>query len=135
MAFELDTSGAIRRPVVYPQLAADYPDVFWSDLTPFEQGYGTAAARELYERLIAEGWASEGANKAVAFRNWSPAALEMIRHRCNFRLKATKLPVGYAAEDGRIFWEEQQRGELSYFSPQRPFLNDQGQVDLAEAGE
>lgn len=120
MTGKLDTSGKV------PHRDDRLEPYCWNDLSPFQQGYVEGFAAWCRENCIA------ASLRNFRFDRLSPEALVAIRNRCDFRLKATKLPVGYTAEDGRLFWEEQQRGELSYFPPYRVFLSEDGKVSLAQ---
>lgn len=128
--FTLDTSGGVFN-VPNAGIAGE---VWWSDLSPFAQGYVEAMFADL---AFAMGKVGVEAKRfsGKGFSDLAPETLQAALHRCEFRLKATNLGVGYAREDGRFFWEEQQRGEHPYFSPATVVLGEDGKVYLRNAAE
>lgn len=130
--FTFDTSGE-----VYTLDGPAPGSYLWPDITPFTQGTLTAAARELYERLIAEGWTPEAARDAVAYRNWSPAALARIMGDCEafgrtWRMTEPDRGFAQGEQGGRDFWWMRQRGALTEppFPPLTFTLSDDGKVEV-----
>lgn len=135
MDFTLDTSGAVE---LWPRAPdGDRQHVLhWTDLDAFTQGTLTEAARELFERLIAKGFAEDEARNTVAFRNWSREALAMILADC---AAVTSYYAGrgegfgdLSAKSGRQFWEDRQHGNWKHLSkpPLLVSLGDGGKVHL-----
>ena len=144
--FTLDTSGVVLMP-----RGQHWDGVNWSDLDPFTQGYGEAAARELYERLISDicegeparlAHAERVAAEAVAFRNWSPEALALILRDCAAVRKQFS-GVRLTAKHGPEFFASRQNGFRvgadvfhgstlkADFPPLTVSLSDEGKVVLS----
>lgn len=125
--FQLDTSGFVEN---LDRATQDHDGTRWPDISPFEQGYGTAAARELYERLIREPWTPEAASAVVAFSNWAPETLAAIRKDCaayERQGRAVGLWTG-TAEQGAAFWRWRPHSRDSAFPPRTPTLNGTGKL-------
>src|ERR1700749_688934 len=103
---------------------------FWSDLTPFEQGYVKRLFEELSERIKAV--LKPGLNSVrPAFSGLDPSALEMIREDC-----AKCLAAGYtnSEEAGRWCWRAQNNNTYpkpAGLNPVASSLNGPGLVCLA----
>lgn len=129
--FELDTGGVVRMAERAPG-SINRHVWRWSDLLPFEQGYGGAMARELYERLIREGWTHEAALAAAAFRNWSPSTLAAIRKDCSAFMKERR--VTDLRAEGERFWKARQIGAHIVYPPLTLSLGDDGLVYAGVTG-
>lgn len=116
--FKLDTSG---------QVIVNQTRIMWSDLGPGTQGFTEAVisalidhemerARRAYGRAFVSmpplGW---------DFSDLAPETLARIMEIAPSRPGAT-------AEDGVIFWREQQEGQFEGFPPLTVYLGDDGKV-------
>lgn len=98
--FTLDTSGFVDGPPAGVRTKR----IYWSDLSPFEQGYVEAMLRGQQFR--------RGANAPpwVGFSDLAPSTLEAIRKDCaayQRRHGSDTLP----ASAGAAFWRMRQRGD------------------------
>lgn len=126
-AFTFDTAGVILTP-----RGTHWDGVNWTDLSPFVQGF--------MEGLFAEPGLSKSQAEAdghitrvpPSFSDLSPAALALILRDCESRLME-RSGWNADAENGRIFWRNRHEGRVLHFPPLRPFLNDEGKIELEVA--
>jgi hypothetical protein len=136
-AFTLDTSGAVDDPHGWGLL-------YWSDLTPFAQGYVEALFASLatppftgHPHLQREGVCY--GETIVGFSDLAPETLAAILKDCaSFANIAEGLGAKAGAVEGRRFWGGRQRrfpgvGNPAWttaFPPLTPYLDDDGRVYL-----
>lgn len=110
--------------------------VFWSDISPFAQGYVEGAKQAFPTLQLSE--ALKGARgyrgcPSIAldwtFGHLSPEAIALILKDCD---AARKRRIADTALGGKIFWSERQAGRIRAFPPLTPFLSDDGRVHLRE---
>lgn len=136
MTFELDTSGSVRADI--PGLNCP---VFWSDLTPFCQGYVEAMWQSVRElRRDAED-AKQINLDDLGFRHLAGDTLKRIVEDCGRFVTYSRDVCGVdgyeqSPSDGRWFWDARQRGEWSDkgYPVLTPFLSDEGLIFLKEVG-
>lgn len=123
--FELDTSGSVR-PYAN-RIASASELIYWSDLSPFVQGYVEA----MFVAFGPYDWRDEhGGAWPSKFSDLAPATLQQIAEDCE-RLQQLhgEWP---SAEHGRGFWVgRQKRNHAPLFPPLTLSLNDTGQVVFA----
>lgn len=118
--FTLDTSGAVYGQS--PQWGGTC--IFWSDLSPFAQGYVEAMLIE-----SARGWTDTG-KLVVSFSELHPEALDMILRDCEVLARRVGYMAKADAEMGALVWAQRQDGKISAFPPLRVYLDDGGKVRL-----
>lgn len=129
MTFQFDTSGFVQMRF------DDASRVFWSDLSPFEQGHVEAMFAGITHATLngpsdmLPGYRCD-TYRGVAFSDVAPETLERIRKDCE-RYAAS---IGWRLDDlgagaGRIFCKHCQEGaRVPAFVPQTPFLDSNGKV-------
>lgn len=139
--FTLDTSGHVE----HPHGSDDVSAIYWTDLTPFEQGYVEALFASLRERWLTI--ASERQQDAwnlhyPAFSDVAPETLAAIRKDCAaLHYVIIGCVMGGDVARGRVAWEWRQRPEghpkspnmaLHHrFPPLTVYLGDDGKVRLS----
>lgn len=137
-AFQLDTSGSVRRPQANVD-SAGRANWLWSDLTPFTQGYVEALLRSL-------GWSDAngepgGHKDYAAFSDLAPETLARIIEDCT-EFTGRAFTFAETAEAGSQCWAMQQARWPGYsgqavlrgrFPPLTPYLGDDGKVYLRES--
>lgn len=140
----LDTSGVVTITDVTtfcrPQLRHDTL-VYWSDLSPFEQGYTPgifeAAARSRWPE-ICERYGVERALESwkPVFSDLAPETLAAIRKDCAAAHRQ-KPYITLTESDGGHFWRDRQKYTRNWFGPGFPpltvTLGDDGKVRFASA--
>lgn len=129
---ELDTSGAVIGVDYQGRVRMDpaeqhWPEIYWSDLSPFAQGCVEAifAGLEHPGYIDVEPGNTDVGHIPVGFRHLAPEALAMI-------LRDTALADhDQSSRDyGRLAWADRQNGSDPHFPPLRVYLNDAGKVML-----
>lgn len=123
--FKFDTSGSVlvKR---FSEVPSDY--VFWSDLSPFAQGYVEAMLRGQNERIAKV--LKPGLNfRLLAFSDLAPETLARIMEDCELYCK-NRFSEQQPASVGRMFWAIRQNNELSQLWPLIVSLGDDGKVYL-----
>jgi hypothetical protein len=130
--FTLDTSGAVPMPSAH---GGTVP-FRWGGLDPFTQGYvealfaSTGHHGDLLTGRIADGMRNR-------FSDFAPETLAAILQDCE-RYSAAYCDADVARrypENGRQFWADRQAGKSRSFPPITPYLGDDGEVYLREAGK
>ena len=138
MAFQLDTSGYVQCPAPDQRPNETTGCWFWSDLSPFTQGYIEAlfesAGRKTYDGCIG---AKSTKVRSLAFRDLAPETLSRIIADCEAADKGRPDP----GENGSAFWRVRNHpmmppGEwVNRFPPLTVQLGDDGKVRFAEPAE
>lgn len=132
MTFQLDTTGHVVN-IGEGTNAARQPILFWSDLSPFTQGYVEALFSDV------GGTPAEGFGRCClsalgcAFSDFAPETLARIIADCE---RASKRLASHCATGGASFWRMRQRGDfvggLFVWPPLTVQLGDDGKVRFAE---
>jgi hypothetical protein len=122
--FTFDTSGAVARPLTEDGHADGW--LYWSDLSPFEQGYVGAIFADFSEAFQRE---YGNSTLQLRFSDLAPETLDLIRRDCAaFGFEQPRR----ASEHGGMFWEARNNGSYHGFPPLTPYLDDDGKVRLRE---
>lgn len=149
MTFTLDTSGGVARPLTEDGYADGW--LYWSDLSPFAQGYieaallsaslDTAHTRDC-EYVTSEGPAGctcpagrFGYRRPIRFDWLAPETLASMLADCAFPDHRREWENGLRREDGAAFWRNRQAGQWPSLSPVTLILADDGKVRRREAGQ
>jgi hypothetical protein len=129
--FQFDTSGKAYRSISETTLEA----VYWSDLSPFVQGYVEAmmqAANEVVWPGIPQFRNAMGGALDLKFSDLAPENLARIMEDCErFAKEFGEWP---GKEHGYGWWIGRQRGSYSpQFPPLTVYLGDDGKVYLRDA--
>lgn len=128
-AFTLDTSGYVE----HPRGSDDVSAIYWSDLTPFAQGYVEAlfaSERPGYDD------AGLGGHYVCGFSDLSPEALALILRDCAAFIETAHPPTSPDNDQrrGRAFWRLRQLNRYAgMWPPLTVSLDDDGKVRLAVA--
>lgn len=125
MTSQLDTSGDVERGEAYGGQA------FWSDLSPFTQGYIEALFADHGDALTeAPEDAIPGIGATKGFSDLAPETLARIIADCGRWVRLWPLSEGL--EQGRRFWALQQGGMGTHHFPSLTVqLGDDGKVRFA----
>ena len=134
MDFKLDTSGYVQCPAPDQKPNETTGCWFWSDLSPFEQGYVRAALEAASDLYIGS------SDETARFSDLAPSALARMLDDCrSFVNIATGLGIKTLGEvEGRYFWIGRQSGTLkgpfaAAYPKLRLHLTPEGKVDIEEA--
>jgi len=138
--FTLDTSGFVDMRDYASHEKRVFPQMIWSDLDPFTQGYIEALFASVFTPFEPQGenpfrlrdpkrW------RFVGFSDLAPEALALILKDCAAILGSRGVTDGANIQTGRNTWNLRQRGYWASegFPPLTPYLRDDGKVDLKES--
>lgn len=125
--FKIDTSGYVGGSKLHLS-----GRIYWSDLSPFQQGAVEAALSGGASNFHpgSDGW------RAWSFSDLAPAALQRIMADCESREAKTQFCDWRDQEfAGREFWLLRQSFNLEGFPPLTISLAEDGLIHLSEVGE
>jgi hypothetical protein len=126
MTARLDTTGYILRGD--PTLVGRTVRFYWSELSPFAQGYTEAMLAELQAAVDAKRY---GLWQRSAFSDIAPETLARIIEDCAWLCTDAKSRAANA-EAGREAWSVRQAGDMAHAAPLTVELVD-GKVHFREA--
>jgi hypothetical protein len=133
---QFDASGYVQCPAPDQKPNETTGCWFWSDLTPFTQGYIKALFADLHQTPVVQECGRGGWN--VGFSDLARETLARIIADCADFVGCQPGPQRKAEceadpETGRYFWKWRQAGNIPRHDPQTVQLGDDGKVRFAKA--
>jgi len=136
MGFQLDTSGYVEPPYSGPTCA---PAIYWSDLTPFAQGYVEAlfSSAEHPGYLDVEPGSCDAGHMQVGFRHLDPETLARVIADCEAATVNGGGSQNSSTIGGALFWSRRQGGadRKDGFPPLTVQLGSDGKVRFEDEAE